>query len=85
VQAGDTTWCEWVWSGTRTDAEPFEVRGVVLFQVRGDLIIGGTLYMEDVETQAIGIEQAVERLSGSLPAPLDEHSGSRPRAGEVKS
>ena len=72
VQDGETTWCEWAWSGTRTDAQPFEVRGVVLFQVRDDLIIGATLYLEDVETEAIGIEQAVEGLSGSLPVHRDQ-------------
>ena len=71
VQDGDTTWCEWAWSGTRSDAQPFEVRGVALFQVHDDLIIGATLYLEDVETEPIGIEQAVEGLSGSLPAPLE--------------
>ena len=71
VQDGETTWCEWAWSGTRSDAQPFEVRGVALFQVHDDLIIGATLYLEDVETEAIGIEQAVEVLSGSLPAPLE--------------
>jgi len=67
VQDGDTMWCEWIWSGTRTDAQPFEVRGVALFQIRDGLIVAGTLYLEDVETEEIGIEQAVEGLSGSLP------------------
>ena len=71
VQDGETTWCEWAWSGTRGDAQPFEVRGVALFRVHDDLIIGATLYLEDVETEPIGIEQAVEGLSGSLPAPLE--------------
>jgi hypothetical protein len=71
VQDGETTWCEWAWSGTRSDAQPFEVRGVALFRVHDDLIIGATLYLEDVETEPIGIEQAVEGLSGSLPAPLE--------------
>ena len=30
VQDGDTTWIEWHWSGTRSDGQPFEVRGVTL-------------------------------------------------------
>ena len=33
VQDGDTTWTEWQWSGTRGDSQPFEMRGVTLFQV----------------------------------------------------
>lgn len=67
VQDGDTAWCEWAWFGTRTDKLPFEVRGVALFQIRDNLIIAGTLYMENVETEAIGIEQAVQGLSGRRP------------------
>lgn len=67
VQDGDTTWCEWAWFGTRTGKRPFEVRGVALFQIRDNLIIAGTLYMEDVETEEIGIEQAVQGLSGRRP------------------
>ena len=66
---GDTAWCEWAWSGTRTDGLPFEARGVALFEIRDDLIVAGTLYMEDVETEAIGIEDTVEGLSGRRPRP----------------
>ena len=69
---GDTTWSEWAWSGTRADGQTFDVRGVTLFRVRDDLIVAGTLYMEDVETEEIGIGQAVEGLSGRLPDALDE-------------
>ena len=32
VQDGDTTWTEWRWSGTRSDGEAFEMRGVTLFE-----------------------------------------------------
>ena len=64
-----TTWCEWTWLGTRTDGQPFEARGVALFEVRHELIVAGTLYMEDVEAESIGIEDAVEGLSGRRPGP----------------
>lgn len=43
VTDGDTVWSEWRWTGTRADDEPFEVRGVTLFEVRDDLISAGTL------------------------------------------
>ena len=72
VQDGDTIWSEWVWVGTRTDGLPFEARGVTLFEIKDDLIVAGSLYMEDVETDPVGIEQAVEGLSGQRPQP-DEH------------
>ncbi|TFB47276.1 nuclear transport factor 2 family protein [Cryobacterium tagatosivorans] len=67
TQDGDTTWCEWAWFGMRTDKQPFEVHGVALFQVQENLIVAGTLYMEDVESEAIGIDQTVQHLAGSRP------------------
>ena len=73
VHDGDTTWTEWRWSGTRSDGQAFEMRGVTLFEVADDQIVAGRLYMEDVERDVTGIEQAVEALSGRRPRP--------PRAG----
>ena len=67
VQDDDTTWTEWRWSGTRSDGQAFEMRGVTLFEVTDDQIVAGRLYMEDVERDATGIEQAVEALSGRRP------------------
>lgn len=67
AQDGDTNWTEWAWHGTRTDGAPFEVRGVTLFEVRDGLIVAGTLYVEDVEQEAVGIEDAVEGMSGTRP------------------
>src|SRR5881394_3667271 len=69
VEDGDTTWTEWRWSGTRGDGQAFEMRGVTLFEVTGGQIVAGRLYMEDVERDVLGIEQAVEDLSGRRPRP----------------
>jgi hypothetical protein len=33
VQDDETTWTEWRWSGTRSDGQSFEMRGVTLFEV----------------------------------------------------
>ena len=42
VQDGDTTWTEWRWSGTRSDGQAFEMRGVTLFEVMAvRLPVGG--------------------------------------------
>lgn len=71
VDDGNTTWTEWSWSGHRTDGKPFQVRGVVLFELKDDLIMAGRLYMEDVEHETAGIEEAVETLSGRRP----DHAG----------
>ena len=43
------------------------MRGVTLFEVRDGRIGAGTLYLEDVERQAGGIEDAVQTLSGRRP------------------
>lgn len=67
VDDGDTVWCEWLWSGRRGDEHPFAVRGVTLFRITDDLIAAGTLYVEDVESETIGIEQAVQNMSGRRP------------------
>ena len=69
VQDGEMTWTEWRWSGTRSDGQSFEMRGVTLFEIADDQIVAGRLYMEDVERDVAGIEQAVEALSGRRPRP----------------
>jgi limonene-1,2-epoxide hydrolase len=72
VQDGDTTWTEWRWSGTRGDGQAFEVRGVTLFEVTAGQVVAGRLYLEDVERDVVGIEQAVEDLSGRRPRPAQQ-------------
>jgi ketosteroid isomerase-like protein len=67
VQDGDTTWTEWRWSGTRSDGQAFEMRGVTLFEVTGGQVAAGRLYLEDVEQDVVSIEQAVQDLSGRRP------------------
>ncbi|RWA72337.1 nuclear transport factor 2 family protein [Mesorhizobium sp.] len=76
VQEGDTTWSEWHWSGTRRDGQPFEVRGVTLFEIVDGKIVAGRLYLEDVERQVVGIEEAVEALSGRRPKGASGKAGS---------
>ena len=72
VQDGDTTWTEWRWSGTRSDGQAFAMRGVTLFEITDGQIVAGRLYMEDVERDVTGIEQAVEALSGRRPRPAPQ-------------
>ena len=69
VQDGGTTWTEWRWSGTRSDGQAFAMRGVTLFKITDGQIVAGRLYMEDVEREPTGIEQAVQDLSGHRPRP----------------
>lgn len=67
VWDGETVWAEWHWTGSRTDGEPFEVRGVSLFEVHQDQIVAGRLYLEDVVRDDARIEDAVQELSGRRP------------------
>jgi limonene-1,2-epoxide hydrolase len=72
VHDGETTWTEWRWSGTRSNGQAFEVRGVTLFEITDDQIVAGRLYLEEVERDVAGIEQAVEALSGRRPRPAQQ-------------
>ena len=72
AQDGATAWTEWRWSGTRTDGLPVDVRGVTLFEIRDGEIVAGRLYMEDVEREAIGIDEAVQSISGQQPRSVQE-------------
>jgi limonene-1,2-epoxide hydrolase len=72
VLDGATTWTEWRWSGTRSDGQAFEMRGVTLFEITEDQIVAGRLYLEEVERDVAGIEQAVEALSGRRPRPAQQ-------------
>jgi hypothetical protein len=45
---------------------------VTLFEIEDDQITAGRLYMEDVEREHGGIEQAVEALSGHKPLRTDQ-------------
>ena len=67
VQDGETVWTEWHWTGNRRDGEPFEVRGVTLFEVQHEQIVAGRLYLEDVDRHDDRIEDVVEELSGRRP------------------
>ena len=69
IHDADTVWTEWHWWGTRTDGEPFEMRGVTLFEIADDQIIAGRLYMEEIEQHAGGIDDTVQALSGRRPDP----------------
>ena len=72
VQDGDTTWTEWRWSGTRSDGQAFDMRGVTLFQLSDDQIVAGRLYLEEADRDVVGIEQAVESVSGRRPRPAQQ-------------
>ena len=44
---GDTAWTEWHWHGTRPDGSRRDERGVVIYEIRDDVIASGRLYMSE--------------------------------------
>lgn len=67
VHDRETIWTEWHWTGSRRDGDPFEVRGITLFEVQQDQIVAGRLYLEEVDRDDAPIADVVERLSGLRP------------------
>ena len=70
-----TVWAEWDWSGTRRDGLAMRMRGVTVFGT-GPTTSGGAtpeiiewarFYMEDVDTEDVGVSTAVRRSVGSAP------------------
>jgi ketosteroid isomerase-like protein len=54
---GDTVWMEIAWRGRTLSQRPFEVRGVIIAEVRGGRIAAARLFLEPVE-------EAGESLAG---------------------
>jgi ketosteroid isomerase-like protein len=63
---GAVSWSEWVWRGTRTDGDPFLMRGVIVMHLHEHGLIGwARLYMEPVEQGGAAIDESVRQLTGS--------------------
>jgi hypothetical protein len=45
-----TIWSEWIWIGTDQAEEVVEVRGIMILEVRNDLICSGRLYLESLDS-----------------------------------
>ena len=64
---GETGWAEFHWSGRRTDATRFEMRGMTIFGIRDERIAWQRLYMEEVEQAGAGIDAVVQSLTHKPP------------------
>jgi ketosteroid isomerase-like protein len=65
VVDGDTVWSEWEMSGTRRDGAPHLMRGVMIFQVDGDMATHCRFYLEPVVEDEMSADDVVARLTGS--------------------
>ena len=56
---GETAWSEWEMTGTRRDATPHNMCGVIVFGVRDDVARWARFYLEPVDTAASTVDDAV--------------------------
>ena len=64
AESGDQVWTEWEMSGTRVeDGGPFLMRGVVIFTVRGDLILTARFYLEPAEDVSGDVDAHTRRVA----------------------
>lgn len=61
---GDSVWSEWRWRGTHADGSHLDMAGVIIFGVCAGRIAWTRLYVEPIEQQGEGIEDAVRDMSG---------------------
>jgi len=63
---GDTVWSEWQMTGTRRDGTLHEMRGVIIFDVAGELVQAARFYLEPLERESGTVDDAVHQ---TLSAP----------------
>jgi ketosteroid isomerase-like protein len=61
VEEGHTVWSEWQLIGTRQDGSSHEMRGVIIFDIAGELISAARFYLEPVEHESGTVNDAVRR------------------------
>jgi ketosteroid isomerase-like protein len=57
---GDTVWSEWSLTGTRVDGDPYQMRGVMIFDVAGRQATAVRFYLEPVDDAPDDINAAVK-------------------------
>ena len=64
---GDTLWGEWEMSGTRVDATPFLMRGVIVYRLRGERAVAARFYLEPVDEGSSDVTAAVHAAVDARP------------------
>jgi ketosteroid isomerase-like protein len=58
---GDSVWSEWEMAGTRRDGSRHRMRGVIVFGLAGGRAATARFYLEPVDEETSGIDEAVAR------------------------
>ena len=56
---GSTVWSEWEMRGRRRDGSPHHMCGVMIFGVQGERAEWGRFYLEPVDDDAVGVDEAI--------------------------
>ncbi|HWD66194.1 MAG TPA: nuclear transport factor 2 family protein [Solirubrobacteraceae bacterium] len=56
---GETAWTEWEMTGTRRDGSAHQMRGIVLFGIRDDVVQWARFYLEPVAVDEGTVDDAV--------------------------
>ena len=68
---GSTVWSEWQMTGTQLDGALHEMRGVIIFDVAGELVQAARFYLEPLDRETGNVDEAVHR---TLTAPRPQGS-----------
>ncbi len=70
AESDDQIWTEWEMSGSRReDGGPFLMRGVVIFETKGDVISSARFYLEPVEEASGSVDAHTRRVvTGGEPS-----------------
>lgn len=70
AESDDRVWTEWDMSGSRReDGGPFLMRGVVIFEIRGDLVSSARFYLEPAEEASGDVDAHTRRVvTGKAPS-----------------
>lgn len=63
AHTADRVWTEWEMAGTRSeDGGPFMMRGVVIFEIRSNVIASARFYLEPVEHTSGDVDANTQRV-----------------------
>jgi ketosteroid isomerase-like protein len=70
AESDDQVWTEWDMSGSRReDGGPFVMRGVVIFEIQGDVISSARFYLEPAEEASGDVDAHARRVvTGKEPS-----------------
>lgn len=73
IHAG-TAWTEWELAGMRADGAAFLMRGVVIYEVRDDLLASARLFLEPVDPTGSDVNEAVRSVLGTVDLESPENT-----------